>query len=310
MAYTPNSGPDASNVYLAANSDTAATVWAEQEGQRLKTMGDLVGVVAREDLGSVFSDVNARNDGQVELIDLGAGPDGDIEKYCTENGVGYTAYDGNEAFLADRRARAELEGRPVDASRTILGRLEDMAAIPDAKYDLSFSRAATAWSADPDTTIAEQLRITNDTAVYTEYDWRNSGVHGIDSDAVAAGNAAKFAMVMVLEAANFKTEFGADISERVARVAEQAGYTVTQTSVRHELPEGDHRALFIDAAETIRAQLQATGGGAAAAKARAVAERLDKYLRIVRAAPEGAITFRLPALATEIVRIVTRPEQS
>lgn len=306
MVSSANSDPIVPNFYLEVAPDAT-----DQEGQRLKTMKDLVGVVARQDLAPLFAEITESSlDGPAELIDLGAGPDRDIEIYCRENNIGYTAYDGNEAFLADRRISAEQQGQIVDISRLKLGRLEDMSDIPDAVYDLSFSRAATAWSSDPDKTIAEQLRITGKTAVFTEYDWTHAGVHGVDNDAVAAGNAAKAAMVLVLESAKFQTELGAVLSERVANVAARAGFTIAQSSFRHELPEADHRALFLDAAETILGQLRMAGDGVAMAKARAIAERLDKYLRIVRDAPQGSITFRLPALATEIVRITARPEQA
>jgi hypothetical protein len=264
-------------------------------------MRELVGVVARRDLGPIFSEAVGQSAGRaVELIDLGAGPDLDIESCCRGNGVGYTAYDGNESFLELRRAQAQAAGWPDDPARRVFGRLEDMGALADAAYDLSFSRAATAWSTDPDAAIAEQLRITRRTAVFTEYDWTHAGVRGASvhsavADAVAAGNAAKSAMTLVLESAGFKTEFGAALPHRVARLA---GGAFSVTSVRHELPMADHRAIFFESAEAALSLLRVASEGRDAAKAQFVAERLAHYLRFVRAAPAGSLTFTLPTLVT------------
>ncbi len=294
------STPETANAYVGSK-DAASPQWIEREHRRLRTMRELVGVVARRDLGPIFSEAVGQSAGRaVELIDLGAGPDLDIERYCRDNVIGYTAYDGNESFLELRRAQAQAAGWPDDPARRVLGRLEDISALADAAYDLSFSRAATAWSTDANATIAEQLRITRRTAVFTEYDWTHAGVRGPGPDAVAAGNAAKFAMTLVLESAGFKTEFGAVLPHRLARLA---GGAFTVTSMRHELPMADHRAIFFESAEAALSLLRTASGGKDAAKAQFVAERLAHYLRFVRAAPAGSLTFTLPTLVTVTARV-------
>lgn len=291
----------AANVYTDA---TTASGWQEQEGNRLRSMREFVDGITRDDLTAVFADVRGDNpERPIELIDLGAGPDTGVEEFCGEQSVGYTAYDGNEAYLQDR---------PTPPERTILGRLEDLSALPDAGYDVTFSRAATAWSKDADATIAGQLRVSREAAVFAEYDWSSTSITSRDLDVNAAGLVARMTMIGGLEGGGFNTAFGAGLSERVARVAAAAGYTVEQVHVRHELPEGDHREIFVESARTMLAQMQAVAAnpetsGARRGKVLYAAGKLLRSLEIIEKAPAGSVNFRLPALVTETAYIVERP---
>lgn len=295
-ANTQPTGPG--NVYTNAQT---AEGWQDTEGNRLRTMREYVDSVSRDDLGPVIATLQAERPGrQLELIDLGCGPDRGVEEFCAENAVGYTGYDGNPVFL---------QQRGTDPFRTIQGRLEDMSSIPDGVYDITFSRAATAWSSDPDRTIAEQLRITGDTAVFTEYDWAPASVMCGHMDVLGAGIAAKATMICVLEAAGFNAEFGAGLHERVARVAAECGYDVESiTSEMHELSGGaNNRDLFLESANTICAQLRAVRGDPATSRAKKIQSammlsRLEHYKSIIEQAPAGSMAITLPPLHTTIVR--------
>lgn len=292
------------NVYI--DRGLAATDWEAKESARLRTMDEFLGAVTHGDLVPVVEGVQAIHPGEgVTLLDIGAGTGTTTEELCREHGVDYSAFDAKKEFL-DGRAT-------IDSSHKLLGRSEDMTEIPDAAFNITYSRAATAWSSDPDRTIAEQLRVTGDTAVFTEYDWSRAHVHSESNDVTAAGMAAKLAIMSVLEAAHFDTLLGAELQDRIDRVASAAGYIIEHVHVRHELPEADHRELFANVANTIVAQLRAASGNTAnavgAAKAATAASILTKYLGIITRASSDSVTFRLPALSTEVVRIIERQQR-
>ncbi|HSW98328.1 MAG TPA: methyltransferase domain-containing protein [Candidatus Saccharimonadales bacterium] len=281
------------NVYTA--SAAAGTTWEVAESARLRTMDGILDSVMQHDLDPVIGELQARADGRpVTLLDIGSGAGTSVEDLATENGVTYYAFDGSQPMLDQRSTPPE---------RKILGRMEDMSGIPDGAFDITYTRAATAWSKDPDSTIADQLRITGERAVFTEYDWSEASVASNDPKVLAAGMAARDLMMLVLEIAGFKTEFGKDLAERVARVAVASGQVVALSQVRHELPVDDHRDIFVASANTLLALLgtEATGSGAGAAKAKATQGKLTKYLRIVEEAPAGTVSVRIPALSTVVV---------
>lgn len=293
------------NVYTSSG---AAAAWEQQEGNRLRSMREYVGAVCRADLGPVFDEVQGRHPGQqLEMVDLGAGPDRGVEDFATERGVGYTAYDGNQTYLAQRVE----EG--TDPSSVIVGRLEDMGDIPEAAFDISYSRAATGWSAARDHTIAEQLRITGDTAVFSEFNWRDASVESNEMEVESAAYLAKMAMIRILQAAGFNPLLGESLQERVATVAAAQGYVIEQHHQPRPLPPGDHREIFVESIHTILGQVQAVTNNpdsstTAVVNARLASGPLLEALRVFERYPQAQMTVRLPELVTEVVRIIKRPD--
>jgi ubiquinone/menaquinone biosynthesis C-methylase UbiE len=275
------------NPYMAP--DVSASAWEQQEGDRLQTMDDVLAAVTAADLMPVFEEVQAaKGTTGVTLLDIGAGPSTTTERLCDARGVEYFALDVNESFLASR---------PTDEDHKLLGKSEDL-PLEDKSVDITYSRAVTAWNADPKQAIAEQLRVTRDKAVFTEFDWSHVTVNSPDMSVVADGMAARAAMLGALSRVGFKTEYGQKLGREIQEVADAAGIAIVRSEVRHELPEGDHRALFLGAASTIVEQLKQAGPGAAAT----VASFLEGYMHTVRNAKE--VRMRLPALVTNVVEIV------
>lgn len=276
------------NIYTAPPAQAAETqAWSVHEAARLRTMGAVVASVTKADLAPIFAEMTSTDGIPIQFIDIGAGSDTTTEELCGAAGVEYTALDGKEDFL---------EGRSTEPSRKILADVGDIPR-PDGSYDVTFSRAVTAWQEDPRGSIAEQLRVTRlgGAAVFTEFDWTHSGaVSG--SPAEAAIMTARSIMMLALSTAKFKPNFGEQLGKCIDEAVKEQAITVQRTEVRHDLPAGDYTAIFLDAAQNVLLQLKATGRGQAAV----LAGLLEDSLAKIEAA--GSCLIRLPALVTQIVR--------
>jgi len=276
------------NLYTAQQAQAAeAQVWSAHEAARLRTMGMLVASVTEADLAPIFTEMTPTDGTRLRFIDIGAGSDTTTEELCDAAGVEYTALDGKEDFL---------EGRSTEPSRKILADVGDIPR-PDGSYDVTFSRAVTAWQEHPRGSIAEQLRVTRlgGVAVFTEFDWTHSGAVA-GSPGEAAIMTARSIMMLALSTAKFKPDFGAQLGKCIDEVVEGQAINAQRTEVRHDLPSGDYTALFLDAAQNVLLQLRATGRGQAAVLAGLLEDSLVK----IEAA--GSCLIRLPALVTQIVR--------
>ncbi len=263
----------------------APTGWTGAEAGRLRRMDELLAAVTTADLAPILADASAH--GPVRLLDVGAGTGATVEDLCTAHGVTYYALDASGPLLA---------ARPTDPARKVLGRAEHL-PLAGGTFGLTFSRAVLAWCADPRAAIREQLRVTaaGGTAVFTEFDWTRAGLT-TRSQALADGMAARAAMMGALVRGGFAPGYGARLGTDVDAVTEGAGWVREQRVV--ELPAGDHRAVFLDAARTVIAHLR----GMTAAPAATAAMFLESYAAAVED-PANSIELRLPALVTQLVYV-------
>lgn len=263
--------------------------WEYHEASRLKTMDDFLSAVTEHDLGYAFNEAAYTDSANaVSLIDIGAGTGGAIEKLCSTRGVHYYALDVNEAFL---------DGRTTPSDKKILGRSE---AIPRSghSFDITFSRAVTAWSKDPRKAISEQLRVTKlgGIAIFTEFDWSSSGID-IESPMTTKLMAARAIMMTALSLAGFRPEYGAHLGCDIDSVIEEQGLRCERKEIRHELPAADYREIFLGAANTILDQLTRARTG----QATVLATMLSGYIKDIQGS--SPFSFKLPALVTQVMRM-------
>lgn len=274
---------------LYEQDGAAGRQWAGDESSRLANMDSFFQLFAREDLDPVFADVAARYPDQpAQLLDIGAGTGMVTESLCAEQNVAYFALDVNQELLA---------GRTTETTHKILGSAE-ATNLPENSFDITFSRAVTAWNADPKAAIAEQLRVTRlgGYAVFTEFDWTDAGAVS-ETEVTATTMATKAIMMEALTLAGFKPEYGKQLGSDVSEVVRAAGLRGEQFTARHELPAGDYREILLEGAETICAQLDQFKHGQPAA----MAAMLRTNIAHIRSAE--TFSFRLPALVTRIVRL-------
>ena len=274
------------NPYLNVPAE-APTVWEVDEIDRLRTMDEFLGLVTAADLDSALQAIDPQvvTDG-ARLLDIGAGPGSVTEDLSLARGVDYFALDANQALLAQRT---------TEPGRMMLGRSEALPVRSDA-FELTSSRAVTAWNANPDDAIAEQLRVTRPggVAVFSEFDWTKSGIT-IDSEAFEAGMAARAIILQALALAGFNSQLGKNLGAMVDKVVANSSLGCQRTEILHELPEGDHRSLFLESAGTILNQLRALGPGA-----EVLATLLASNIEQVKQAE--SFSLRLPAVVTQVVR--------
>jgi SAM-dependent methyltransferase len=221
------------------------------------------------------------------LLDLGAGTGTAVEDLCNAHGVAYYALDVS-ADLLGRRSGPQ--------GRKLVGRAECL-PVADEAFDVTFSRAVTAWNSEPVTAIGEQLRVTaaGGTAIFTEFDWTRSGMT-LRSQALADGMAARAAMMAALSRGGFMPRYGASLGRDIDLAACAAGLTYTRQEHVVELPVGDHRKVFLDAARNIIGYLRSTHVAAAVTA--------SMFLESCARAVENArtIELKLPTIVTQVVR--------
>jgi SAM-dependent methyltransferase len=287
MAHEANHGPSADNIYLQSSR-----VWEREEAERLKGMDGFLGVITRSDLVPVIEAVkNAERADQVRFLDIAAGTGSTTAELCQSFGVDYTALDANETILRDRTL----------GSKNVQGKSEQL-PFPDGSFDITFSRAATAWNANPQQAILEQLRVTRPGgyAIFTEFDWGLSGTDDIADPIARKLMAARGLMLQVLSHVGFKPEYGEVLGRDIDTLAAQQSRSVDRQETRHELPAGDYRPIFLDSAEVLRKQL--------AELKPSLATRLQGLMSSVEQAE--TIDFKLPVVVTQVVRIPENQENS
>lgn len=255
-----------------------------QETHPLRTIGEFLDEVTAEDLRDVLHGTRPMN-----LLEVGVGTNTVAEELCRESGVEYFVTDSNEVSLAAH----------TDTSRKAVARSENL-PIQDKSFDVTYSRVVTARSNAPAQSIAEQLRVTKDggTAIFTEFDWTRSKVTD-ESEVARPYMEAKAIMMLVLNMTGFKPELGAGLGPMIDNVTSVDSRDYTRQEVRHELPEGDYRKLFLEAADNILQQLNMVGRGQAAV----LATLLESCMKRVESA--APCTLRLPALVTQYVQAGT-----
>lgn len=283
------------NVYIQPSSGSED--WQSHEAARLRSMDEFLASITATDLMPVIDSLRSGEpDAKLNFIDIGAGTGDATELLCDQEGLTYVAFDANSAFL---------DKRPTDPSRKVLGRSEDLVATLETAgqqpFDITYSRAVTAWNKDPNKAIEQQLRSTKlgGVAVFTEFDWRSSGID-MRSPFAAKFMQARAIMMEALTLAGFRPEYGADFGHNIDRAAERQGLIYERHETRHELPAGDYREIFLTAANTVVEQLRAVGGGAAG-QAHTLASLLAGLVKDISSAEQ--LTFRLPALVTQVVQI-------
>lgn len=285
--------PNLPNLY--EQSGAAAEQWASDESERLANMDAFFAKVAQEDLLPIFDDVKRQSLAQhPKLLDIGAGTGTVTETLCGDK-VDYYALDVNNELLA---ARSTADDHKIVGSAETTG-------LAEGSFDVTFSRAVTAWNADPRAAIAEQLRVTRPGgyAVFTEFDWTHAGAV-TEAELTATAMATKAMMMRVLTTVGFKPEYGARLGRDVDEIVAASGLACEQYEVRHELPPGDHRAILLEGAETILAQLQQFKTGQVAAMAR----MLEINIKHIREAEE--FSFQLPALVTKVVHLAQKAQKN
>jgi SAM-dependent methyltransferase len=266
------------------------TVWEAHEARRLQTMDQLLSAVTSADLQPVFASLP--KDEPLCFLDIGAGTGATTEQLCSEaSHIRYYALDVNDDFL---------RARPTPRTHMIQARSEAL-PINNGVFDITYSRAVTAWNKNPEVAIAEQLRATRlgGVAVFTEFDWTDSGVE-LDSDAIEACMGVRAITELVLTLGGFNVEYGAQLGTAVDRATERSDKKdihYMRREVRHQFPAGDYRSIFLEAADNILAQLQERGRG----MAETLSMMLQEYIPTIHDAEHCAL--RLPALVTETVTL-------
>jgi len=278
---------DSYNPYVRGQG-TASDAWGSHEADRLTGMDVFFAPVAEADLVPLFASfVGDKED--VKLLDIGAGSGTTNEELCGDHGISYYALDANPTIL---------EARPTPEDHKILGRTEAM-DLPTHSFDVTYSRAVTAWSSDPERAIGQQLRVTKvgGFAVFTEFDWSSvrPGADGGNAELIMG---TKSLMMQALAAIGFHPEFGRDMGLIIDHAADKSGLFYDRKEVRYELPEGDYRELFLGAATSILIELNRAGGDAATTLAALLQTNIKRIERM------QAVSFHLPALVTDIVRLV------
>ena len=274
--------------------------WQAHEAERLRSTDAFLEEVTEADLGPILSQETTDPNDTARFLDIGAGTGSTTEKLCDQSGVSYYPFDANRDYLQKRENEAEERG---DEFRGVQGRSE---ALPfqDGAFNITYSRAVTAWSSNPEGALEEQLRVTREggTAVFTEFDWTHCAADP-SSDALEACMTARAVIMLALTTAGFRPEYGAQLGSDIDRVAQANGLEYERVESRHELPEGDYRELFLGVADNVLLQLRKAGPGVGAM----LANMLEGCVERIKFADNCSI--RLPALVTQTVRVKSAQEQ-
>jgi SAM-dependent methyltransferase len=249
----------------------------------LTSMDALYAYVTEQDLAPVFEELADENS-RIRLLDISAEPGMVTEKFCEREGVEYYALNANEDLL---------DARSTDTAHKILASAEATGS-PDGSFDVTFSRKAAAWNADPRAIIAEQLRVTRlgGYAVFTEFDWTHAGAVE-ETELTAAAMATKAMMMRILTPLGFKPEYGARLRSDIYEVTQTSGIACEQTEARYDLPAGDYRGILLEEAEKLLDQLRQFR--------HPLTTELQSNIQHIRKAE--SFSFHLPALVTNVVHL-------
>ncbi len=269
------------NLYEKANE-----AWETSEASRLKTMDELFGSVTTTDLSPVLAGQQLQVRNPI-MADIGAGTGTASEELCGMFGVDYYALDVNAELLKQRSTR---EGRKVNADNTRL-------PFHDNAFDVTFTRAVTGWSREPEKVIAEQLRVTRagGVAIFSEFDWTGSGAIS-GSGAIESIMEAKTIIARVLRMSGFEPTYGSRLAQDIDQVICQNNIAGERHEERHELPIANYAPFLIHSIDTILSQLQHPRGETAV-----IATSLQSCREAIVDNPN--VRFKLPALMTQTVRL-------
>lgn len=257
------------------------------ETQRLANMDAALAPVTTADLVAVLE-----NRPKGTLLDIGAGTGMTVHDICDQFGFRYVPLDVNEGLLNER---PEASVDKILAANTSIPRA-------DGAFDVTFSRALTGWAKEPRESIQEQLRVTKDVAIFTEFDWAQSR-SGDDMNPLHKEllESIKSRLISGLAMAGFNAYYGASLGEDVQAVLAESDFNAQQYATVHSFPEGDHRGLVVEASTSFVDK--------ATEKFQEFGLELPDELKILRDDTQalkelpGELQFTIPALITHRVTL-------
>lgn len=228
--------------------------WTLEEVERLKDMDQWLAAVSLSAIGELDNRT---------ILDIGAGSGTTTEDLIRDNGGKYIALDTNPDYLKER------ESHPRN---TIAANAEEL-PFADYSIDITHSRALTAWLGESrGQAIREQLRITQERAVFMNFDW--SSVQGD----LPVQRLRAF-MSIILNQAGFMTEYG-KIQEEEVREAldeQERGFQIANTT--YSSYDRDICWQMVGGAvNTLVGQLEDSGKTTVANDLRRLREHFDEYM--------------------------------
>jgi len=283
-------GHSVASVNPYASGDEA---WRNAEANRLRDMDAFLEPFTRQDLEpAIAMQRGERPDRAVELLDIGAAVSPTVEAVAAEADVTYYALDVDAGLL---------EQRDTPAERTIVSPSQEM-AVDSGRFDITYSRAATAWSPDPPASISEQLRVTRDggVAVFSEFDWSAAGADA-HTEAGRALNGIKSVLEMAITLRGFRTEYGhAQLAQDIDEAADRDRLAYNREETVHELPPGDYREFMLNMA----GQLVEAVADEEDRFIRMLSHDLQMHMKVIEQAQE--VEFSLPRIVTQRVEVMGR----
>lgn len=246
--------------------------WLGVEGERLQTMDSWLAPITIDAVGPV--------EAGDRVLDIGAGTGTDLASYVIDAGGEFTAVDMNADFLSKRD-----KGDKIQANAERL-------PFRDQMFDVTHSRAVTGWVVNKPESIREQLRVSQERAVFCEFDW--STVRG-----GMAIQQSRALMLQVLATAGFNPEYGknllGDVQSSLSSLTERdadISHKTIETSPGDEITQSSFN-IVQDAVVSLNGILKQAGMDS-------VAEMNDIRLEKLRRAVDRGDHFTLP-----VVHIVT-----
>lgn len=211
-----------------------AVDWNATEAARLTDMDKLVQPYTQKDLIDIL-----RTRRGATALDVAAGPGTTVQKLCEMGGVTYVSLDINKEILAKRTNPFNVMGSKYELP------------FPDKFVDISFSRASTAWGNDARGAIEEQLRVTRDVAVFSEFDWSQArpGDEMPPEDAELLVSI-KDTLQGTLASIGFEPLYGnRQLGEDIREVVRSGNIACEIEEISHHFPPNDYRAYLCKAAE-------------------------------------------------------------
>ncbi len=266
------------NFYEGATQETQET-----EARRLREQATYYGQATKDNLGPRLGEFMGG-----QLLDIGAGTATEVQELCTANSVGYIALDINENYLSER---------PPGAVGLIRARSNQL-PVANNSIDITHSRATTAWSKEPEASIAEQLRVTRPggLAVFTEFDWSEAKA-AKDSPIADTINAARHIMRLALRDMGYISNYGAKLSYEVSRILTNQGITFDGEDVIYRLGQGDYRDYFLGDIKTLLSGMRENKSS--------MVSTLESEMKVIENSTEPLV-MNLPTLVSKIVRIKSK----
>lgn len=280
------------NLYMDASGDSP---WIGHEQRRLRTMGELLAELTRQDLGYAFDILtpSAEDAPALRVLDFGAGSADDVHNTVRELGGEYFAFDVN-APLLDRN--------PAPDGHKLFN-AEGRIPAEDGSFDVVYARAVLGWHRTPErliTMVSEMMRVLRPGGmlVVSDFAWNDAGpvIGNDDFEVDLALTEAKQGMLMALGSPElgFDPDFGDRLGNALDGLLQDDRRYTGMHATRHSSLPGDHRDILLDTAENIKLMLERKGGVASEPAA-----MLRESIPVIRAAEH--CVFTLPTLATHFV---------